>query len=171
MRPIPREDSIREYLMQQVSYDMETGEFTWLKSGPGRPKHRNALAGSMHWTGYKSIRIGGTSYLSHRLAYLFVTGHWPPENVDHINRDRSDNRWSNLREATFSENSQNSNGKTSIRKSKFKGTYLDKRVNRWTSSIRSKGKRYYLGYFDLEEDAAKAYAEASILHHGDFSSW
>lgn len=90
-----------------LRYDAETGHFWWLHSSPKRDMSKPA--GFDNSSGYLLIRIGQSRYLAHRLAWFYVYETWPQE-LDHINRDRSDNRLCNLRLATRSENMANSDG-------------------------------------------------------------
>lgn len=94
----------QEELKQKLIYDPETGIFTWIP----RPRsfRRNYVAGGQMLNGYITIGVG-KPYLAHRLAFLYMTGQFPTNQVDHINRIRNDNRWCNLRDATSSENSFN----------------------------------------------------------------
>lgn len=96
-----------EALRSLLRYDPETGHFWWLQASPKRDMSKPAGFGNGR--GYLLIRIGIHRYLAHRLAWFFVYGQWPQE-LDHINRDRSDNRLCNLRTATRSENMTNSSG-------------------------------------------------------------
>lgn len=86
-------------LIQKLNYNPDTGEFT-------RPNGK--IAGSLHKEGYHNIMIEGKKYLSHRLAWFYMTRTWPVNCIDHVNRNRTDNRWVNLREATRSQNQMNS---------------------------------------------------------------
>ncbi len=92
-----------------------------------------------------------------------------PEVLDHINRDRVDNRTDNLREATASENSQNQSMYKN-NKSGFKGVSWFKRDKKWVAQIKIDGKKKHLGYFDCKVEAAIAYNEAAIKHHGEFAN-
>jgi len=87
--------------------------------------------------------------------------------VDHINHDTLDNRRENLRVVTRQQNQCNVLPRTG-NLSQFKGVCLNKRVNRWVAYINAHGKRTYLGYFEHEEDAARAYDEASHRLHGEY---
>lgn len=89
----------------QLSYDPETGVLTWLTS---RGKRKvGSRAGALMNKGYRRIMVNGKRYLEHRLAYYLMTGEWPELEIDHKNRIRSDNRWTNLRTATDQQNAWN----------------------------------------------------------------
>lgn len=94
-------------LLEVLHYSLETGKFTWLQCKPQKWYMQGKLAGSVGYQGYASIRVDGVPQQAHRLAYLYVTGCWPTEDMDHINGVRSDNRWENLRACSRSENMQN----------------------------------------------------------------
>src|SRR5712664_3026918 len=94
-----------ERLRELLNYDPETGIFRWdvVRRGCGIGKE----AGTSVSAGYRQISIDRRAYSEHRLARLYVHGHWPLDEIDHINGVRDDNRLSNLRQATRSENAQN----------------------------------------------------------------
>jgi hypothetical protein len=146
-------------------YDENTGLFTRLIAAGG--KRSNTIAGWKHKEGYTGIRIDRTSYLAHRLAWLYAVGRWPFDQLDHINGDRSDNRLANLRECSNAENCQNV--KAHCDGSGCIGTTFDKRHNRWVASIGHNGKRYHLGNFDDQDSAAKQYQKSKRLFH-DFAT-
>lgn len=102
----------------------------------------------------------------HRLAWQYVTGHPPADQIDHINGDKHDNRFENLREATASTNGANMHGRSS---SGFKGVYLEKRSGRWFSAICVRNKRMHLGTFGSPEEAHAAYVAAAAKHFGEFA--
>ncbi len=94
-------------LKELLSYDPETGIFVWAKLS-GRRARIGDRAGSFNLSlGYRVIGIDGERHYEHRLAWLYMTGEWPSEDLDHENCDKSDNRFSNLREATDSQNLAN----------------------------------------------------------------
>lgn len=92
-------------LKELLSYDPETGIFTWVKTVSNRAPAGKTAGADGH--GYRDIRLYGRLYKAHRLAWLYMTGDWPLDQIDHINGTRSDNRWVNLRAATLTENNRN----------------------------------------------------------------
>jgi len=152
-----------ERLREALSYDQETGIFTWLVSPNFRVKVGDA-AGCGHHTGYRRIVIDGVSHQAHRLAWLYVQGYFPTNIMDHINGDRADNRIFNLREATDAENNQN---KISSRNStsKYLGVSWSKQRNKWLATIHVNRKQRYLGQFATEEEAYAAYCAAKAEFH------
>lgn len=160
--------NIREYL----SYDQDTGAFTWIK----RPAHTRIqvgdAAGSLDSDGYLRIKFGGIEYRAGRLAWFFVTGQMPPDDlhVDHRNLSKTDNRFDNLRLATVSQNNRNRAAlPRENRHSRYKGVSRFKSTGKWMASIYVNGKLRFLGTFRNEEDAARAYDEAANQHFGEFS--
>ena len=157
----------QEELKKLFSYSEETGLFTRLVRVSRRGKV-GENAGHLISTGYVKIGIGKKYYLAHRLAWLYVYGHFPKNNIDHINGIKTDNRISNLREATFEENSRNV-GITSRNNSGFKGVYFIKKRNKWATRCSVNKKEIYLGSFDTAEEASKAYQQFALKHHGQFA--
>ena len=127
-------------LKELLDYDPSTGLFTWKVGRSGVRK--GSSAGSLNNHGYMRISIDGKRYQSHIVAFLYMTGSFPHEEVDHMNNIRDDNRWENLREASKYQNAKN----TKIRKdntSGFKGVYWHKRHKKWTVQINKNKKTYY----------------------------
>ncbi len=154
----------QQQLKEVLLYDPETGLFKWAKN-----RHRvnkGDIAGSLAY-GYVSIKLYGEKYMAHRLAFLYITGKWPKEEVDHINCTRNDNRWINLREATRFENMRNVEMKFT-NKTGFKG--VSKSNNKWLARIRVLGKFIHLGVFNTPEEANEAYIHAANKHFGEFSN-
>lgn len=159
----------RERLLELLSYEPETGIFRWLESR-GRVSV-GQIAGSLKDTpdsGYILIRIDGETYRAHRLAWLYVNDKWPPNDIDHINGIRHDNRFCNLREATRSENLANSRLR-SCSTSGLKGAYWEKRRLCWYSNITFMMKNEFLGYFSTAEEAHAAYVKKAKELRGAFA--
>lgn len=154
----------RDRVCELLEYSPETGVFRWKVSRTGKAK-AGSIAGSKDRDGYIEIKIDRRLYRAHRLAWLVMTGKWPTIGLDHINRDRSDNRFLNLMEATNSENCRNKI--SSQNTSGFKGVYRDGR--RWRAQITLHGNQRCLGSFDDPETAHRSYCEAAKRLHGDFA--
>jgi hypothetical protein len=153
-----------ERLREVLAYDPDTGIFTWI-SPSGRRAKQGDRAGSFNTSiKYRVIGIDGVRYYEHRLAYLYMTGKWPEIDLDHINCNKSDNRWRNLREATMSQNLANV-AFWGHNTSGIKGVQWHKKAGRWTSAIAGE----YLGLFDTKEQASEAYRSAAIRKFGNFA--
>lgn len=126
-------------------------------------------AGAPHSNGYLAVSLSGKKYFAHRLVKLLSSGEWPLEQVDHINGIKTDNRISNLRESTHSENLMNQKLRRDS-SSGVKGVNWSENLKRWGASIQISGKRHYLGYFQTIELAAKCVQEARKIHHGVFAN-
>jgi hypothetical protein len=151
-----------ERLKELVCYHPETGEFTWAKTR--RRCRLGDKAGCRMRNGYIIIRIDDTLHLAHRLAWLYMTGSWPPEQIDHINRNRADNRWENLRAVSNMENAWN---KTAPRnRSGFTGVRREN--NKWLAEIKVNYKPIRLGLYETPEAAHAAYLEAKRKLHQKF---
>jgi hypothetical protein len=151
-----------------LKYDPRTGHLTWLrKSARGAIGARAGYVGSR---GYRYIRVNGRSYLEHRIAWALHYGEWPTIDVDHINRDKTDNRLSNLRQASPSENAHNVPARAGA-VSQFKGVFLERKHNRlkWRARIKANGVRRHIGWFDDEVEAAHAYDAAALDMMGEFA--
>lgn len=155
----------QEELKELLHYDPDTGIFTWLKPSQGRRKNR--IAGCLNNNGYRVIRINKKLYLAHRLSWLYMTGEFPINEIDHKNMNKNDNRWDNLRKATHSQNQMNSK-KYKNCKSGFKGVCWHKRDKKWEASIKKNGIQKHLGYFNTPEEASEVYKKAAKKIHGDF---
>lgn len=151
---------------EHLSYDPESGVFTRLAGKYHRAK-KGDVAGARHIEGYLKFCLLGVSYLAHRAAFFYMTGEWPETDVDHINGDRSDNRWSNLRLASRSQNNCNS-GRRRNNTSGHKGVRFHKKAGKWMAEARINGERIYLGLFDTAEAASEAYSDHAQKTHGEF---
>lgn len=157
----------QDELKRHLSYDPDTGMFVRIASISPRVRVGEE-PGTIRDDGYRCIRINSERYMAHRLAWLYVHGQWPANDIDHINGIRADNRIANLRCATRSENLCNQ-GKSKANKSGFKGVYWNKQRRKWQGELIVRGKRFYLGLYSDPAAAANAYAEAAAKHHGEFA--
>ncbi|KXJ56550.1 MAG: hypothetical protein AXW12_00525 [Thalassospira sp. Nap_22] len=157
----------QEELKAILSYDQETGAFTWLSAHGPMPK--GMTAGTLNKTGYIHIQINGRRYGAHRLAWLWMTGEWPKRQIDHRNNIRNDNRWTNLRKATKSQNCANSlTYKTNT--TGFRGVSWHQRDQVYIAAIGGRVNRRHIGTFRSKEDAARAYDEVAKDIFGDFAT-
>ena len=152
----------RERLRQLLSYDEDTGVFHWANP-VSTAVRQGQIAGRKLNTGYWQIMVDSRRYQAHRLAWLWAYGEFPPNEIDHVNGDRSDNRLVNLRPATKAENQQNV-GARKTNKCGFMGA-SPHMSGRWTAQIKHGGKKYYLGLYGTPEAAHAAYKAAKAELH------
>jgi hypothetical protein len=143
----------QERLKELFHYDPEIGVFT-RKTKVGRYLAESA-SGAKHNKGYLQITVDGGNHLAHRLAWLYVYGHFPINQIDHINRIKTDNSIKNLRDVDASTNHHNV-GLRCHNTSGFTGVVRDTRSGKWIAQIIYKTKRYYIGSFDDVELAVIA---------------
>ena len=123
-----------------IKYDPETGVLS-----------RNGKEAGWSQNGYRYLMVDGTRYAAHRYAWYLYYGVWPKMDIDHINQDKSDNRISNLREATESQNLRNQR--------KIKGYHLHKQSGKWRAMASVDNRVRHIGLFDTEEEARVAYLQ------------
>ena len=153
-------------LKEVLEYNPDTGVFTWLKVIGNRKV--GDVAGYKHHNGYINIKIQGKIYQAHRLVYLYMTGNFPENFIDHINRIKDDNIWTNLRDATNSQNKANIK-KPKNNTSGYKGVRWHKTNKRWSAEIRYMKKKMYLGYYNTPQEGYEAYKKKAIELFGEFS--
>jgi hypothetical protein len=179
-----RESITAKYLRECLHYNELTGVFTWRerplehfvdkrtwKTWNTRFSGKTAGPnGGMCNTskGYIQISINNRLYLVHRLAWLYMTGELPKDQIDHADGDKLNNAFANLREATNAQNHANM-PMPSHNASGFKGVYFDKRAKKYQANIKVNGIKKYLGSFDAPEAAHEAYCEAACEAHGEFA--
>ena len=161
-----RNDLTSEYVRSILDYDPETGVLKW-KVTLSKRAVAGKTAGSIR-RGYVVVGIGGVHYQAHRLAYLIMTGEWPPDQTDHNGLDRSDNRWEKIRPATASQNSANVKA-YSTNKSGCKGVSWCKCTKKWRATLTVKYKHICLGRYGTIEEAAAAYARGATEYFGEFA--
>lgn len=154
-----------KYLRQVLTYNPATGEFVWNQSR-GRVAAGH-IAGCARPDGYTLIRIDGSPYLAHRLAYLWMTGKPASSQIDHKNLDRQDNRWCNLRCATHAENVANS-PKRKNNTTGYKGVVLHK-PGVYRARIKLGGVTTHLGLFKSAKKAAEAYNAFARKHYKSYT--
>jgi hypothetical protein len=142
-------------LLEVIDYDKNTGIFTWSK------KRRGVITGKPLGTcngyGYLRITVFGKSYYAHRLAWFYVHGYFPKNQIDHINGVKSDNKILNLREATSLQNAQNKLKPQKNSKSHILGVSWHKKAKKWQAHICIYKQRKYLGLFENIHDAENAF--------------
>lgn len=150
-------------LKKNLSYNPYTGIFVRLVGRPNSSK--GDVAGTKNPQGYIIMEVNNLPYRAHRLAWLYMTGSFPKDQIDHINCIKSDNRFVNLREVTQSQNRFNTKKKKN-NKLGIKGVH---RVgNRFKAQAIFEKKHYYLGYYDTPKEASKVYQRFAKKFHGEF---
>jgi hypothetical protein len=152
----------QQELQERLIYNSETGKFFWRVSG--KP------AGYTDHRGYLSIRLANDCLvLGHRIAWCYINGYWSVEDIDHINQDKSDNRISNLREASRSQNLMNKSLHRN-NKSGHKGVFYSEKQNMYHAYITAYGTRTHLGSFKTKEEAVEIRNLAEELLFGEYRS-
>jgi len=152
-----------KYLKEVLNYNEDTGLFTWaVRKGPNAMK--GDMAGSINNKHlYYTIKIDNKKYYSHCLAWFYVHGYYPENEVDHINHNQQDNRICNLREVDRSENCRNRR-KPKNNSSGVTGVYFHNGNKRWRAVINIDGKQKTLGSFVDFSEAVNARKNAEVLY-------
>ncbi len=157
----------QERLQVLFHYEPETGEFI-RKVKTSNSTCIGDVAGTVQRRGYIQLRVDGVLYLAHRLAWLYMTGRMPENEIDHRDLNKSNNAWSNLRPADGSLN--NANKPTQKNNALgLKGVSRHNRGSKFRADIRINGKQKYLGCFSSQDAAAKAYADAANDTFGEYA--
>ena len=155
-------------LHQLLRYYPHTGIFTRLTDN-GRGCRVGDVAGTLHKrSGYINMYVDGATYTAARLAWLYMTGHHPAHDMDHINGVTTDNRWCNLRDVPVQINMQNTRRANKNNVSGLMGVHWRADRATWTSQLRVDGKSKRLGSFKTPEEAHAAYIKAKRIHHVGF---
>lgn len=177
-RKVPVAPFTAEYIRRRIDYDPESGVCTW------KPIERSDAKNERLWIswnsrfvgkqcgsinkstgGYLAVEICHRNLLLHRVIWVWMTGSWPSEFIDHRNGIRDDNRWCNLREATNAINAQNLRGPRKDNTTGFLG--VSRRKDKFSAHISVDGRMKYLGVFATAQEASSAYlAEKRRLHEG-----
>ena len=143
---------------ERVSYDSDTGIFKALRSAGKRRK--GDVCGYPDRLGYVKLSFDGKWVLAHRLAWFFIFRQWPDGEIDHIDGDPSNNRISNLRVCTRSQNVMNTR--------RGNGVCWHKTKKKWQALVKSGGKSHFAGHFDTREEAEEAAIACRKKLHGEF---
>lgn len=156
-----------EELRNLLDYCPDTGVLTWRKrdgESRGVKTFNTHFGGEQAGTidkghGYQRVKMHGKLYLAHRIAWTIFHNYWPNE-VDHINQVRTDNRISNLREVTRAENMRNKK-RYKNNMSGASGVYWHVQHRKWYADVGVNGKHVFVGLFSSKHDAQKAREDAA----------
>jgi hypothetical protein len=162
----------QERLKELLHYDPETGVFTWIgtkarricngdEAGSIRKPNSSGLA-------YRLININYNPEYAHRLAWLYMTGNIPEDQIDHKDGDGTNNRWANLRPCSDGQNKRNTR-KPKTNKSGFKGVAFHSQRQKWRAYISINGRQIHLGLFDTPSEAYAARCRSAADVHGEFA--
>lgn len=175
-RILPTPEQLRELLR----YEPDTGKLFW------KPRRRDIFATQRAfglWNtrfaereaftaskngGYKHGKLFGVLFLAHRVIWAMQSGCWPKEQIDHIDTDGENNRWSNLREANANQNMHNQASRRT-NSSGYKGVHWDERDKKYRAQIMVGREKKFLGYHESADAAHAAYSEAAKKYHGEFA--
>jgi hypothetical protein len=162
-----RTELTAEHLREVLHYDPDTGIFRWRikRNGYGGGTKPGMIAGTIGANGYRYIGLDQKPLLAHRLAFLYVNGHWPAKCIDHIDGDPLNNCYANLREATHQQNMSNIK-KHRTNTSGFRGVSFQH--NGYLAQIYLNGSSRYLGRFKTAEEASAAYERVAREARGEF---
>lgn len=157
-----------EYLRKRLRYEPETGKLFWIdcdeETNSWRAKYVNKEAFTSFMNqGYRQGTIKKSGFLAHRVIWAIYYGKWPEKTIDHIDGDRSNNKITNLREATQSENSRNMSI-SKRNKSGFIGVSWSKQRNKWHVQMMVNGINKSFGFYDDISEAAKRRLQVSKGH-------
>lgn len=186
-RPLatPKENRIKStpswgVLRELLDYKQETGKLFWRE----RPSEYFPAGNELQWNGryanteaftylspqgYYRGNLFDSSYNAHRIIWKWMTGEDSPLQIDHINGDRADNRWSNLREANRAQNFWNAK-RRSYNTSGKKGVYFNKGKGKWDARITHYGRPVFLGRFETFEEAKTCRENAEQFYHKGFTN-
>ncbi len=147
-------------------FDYVEGRLRW-KVTKSSMATMGTYAGSVNARGHVNVCVDNKMYAAHQIVFLMFHGYIPKE-IDHINRDKTDNRIENLRSCSSNQNKGNI-GLLRSNRSGYRGVSFNTRRQKWHAQIKINGKQTYIGGFDCVIDAAKAYNKAAVEHFGEFA--
>jgi hypothetical protein len=150
-------------LKELLHYNQYTGQFTRLTLSGGRLP--GSIAGGEKEDGYWRIRVDGKRYSSHRLAWLYMTGAWPDQEIDHIDQNPANNRWVNLRNVSRAVNQQNQRQAQKTNKLGVLGVSFDPKTGKFVARLRINGKTKTLGRFIEIAQASAVHLTAKRKYH------
>jgi hypothetical protein len=153
-----------EQVRSQLNYNQDTGVFTWKIQKRGKGVVIGGVAGTQGKDSSWVNCIDGIDVGAHRLAWFYVHGYWPTNEIDHIDRDPSNNRLSNLRGATSGQNKQNTLARKSNKSTGIKGVGYDAERQQYQAGIAINKKRFSKR-FDRLEDAIVWRSNMERVHH------
>jgi hypothetical protein len=143
-----------EYINEYLTYDASTGNLYQRKK---RPKIQvGALAGGLNRKGYRYIQLDGRKYPAHHIVWVIETGIFPKKQIDHIDGNKLNNKFSNLREVTNKQNTEN-RGKQRNNKTGYKGVSFNNRLKKYVAQIQHNNQPIYIGIYATAYDAHLAY--------------
>lgn len=155
----------QERLKQLLHYDPNTGVFTRIYTN--RADRLGKQPGSRNTKGHVQIRLDGALYVAHRLAWLYVNGEFPTNQIDHIDGDKANNKFLNLREATNKQNQENVPLQVN-NTSGYRGVSFDKRLKKFRAYVCHNRQQITLGFFvtaELAANTAKKARDQFFTHH------
>jgi hypothetical protein len=158
----------QEILKELLHYDPTTGIFTWkVKVWPGGII--GSIAGSIGWKGYWEVKLHSKKYKGHRLAWFYVYGIWPSNQIDHKDRIKLNNAIDNLRDVPQTINQQNRiEAQRNNLSTGFHGVSYDKESGKYRARIKTDGIRKHLGRYETAELAYAAYLSAKKMYHPSY---
>lgn len=158
----------QERLKEVLHYNPSSGDFVRLEASRQNQRFIGTQAGSLNGKGYVFIRVDGKLYAAHRLAILYETGAWPPDDVDHENMTKNANDWGNLRPATNAQN-QHNRGPRADSSTGLKYIQWYKPYSCYVVRMNIEGKKRHFGYFADLPSAIEVCAQAMLAFRGDFA--
>jgi hypothetical protein len=158
----------RARLRELLHYNSKTGEFRWRKRPRNSVRIDRSAGHVPSQQGRRRIGIDRRVYVAHQLAWFYMTGRWGYPTIDHRDGDAGNNRWTNLRQASRSQNNANRR-RPRHNTSGYKGARLCHESGKWRACIGRNGKNIHLGRFETAEAAHAAYLAAARKLFGEFA--